>query len=175
MDPTILAAIIGGLATVGGSIVAVVITRVLDNPMGFKKNMRQMALAGHWEGTVHQEGWPADYHLSFSLKPVGRTIRGEGRVVYSDPNREIDELITLFGGFVHDRFLKLEYEMQAQPGSVQFGFTLLELSPDGQTLSGPFLGFGANVTRGFVNGIVQVHRRKSTAHSRSTSHTSVSP
>lgn len=161
MDPTILTAIIGGLATVGGSVVAVVITRILDNPMGFKKNARQATLAGYWDGTVHQEGWTADYHIAFSLKPVGRTVRGEGRVEYADQTRTIDEPITLFGGFVHNRFLKLEYEMQAQLGSIQFGFTLLELSPDGQTLSGPFLGYGANITRGMVNGTVQVHRRKS--------------
>lgn len=163
MDSTILTAIIGGIATVGGSLMAAIITRLLDNPMGFKKNVRRAALAGHWEGTVRQDGLPADYRISLSFKPVGRTIRGEGHVAYTGPDREVDEPITLFGGFVHDRFLKLEYEMQAQPGSVQFGFTLLELSPDGRTVSGPFLGFGALFTRGFVHGIVHMQRRKSTS------------
>jgi hypothetical protein len=158
MDSTILAAIIGGFSTLGAGIVAVLVTRVVDNPMGFKKNPRQAALAGHWDGIVHQEGGLGDYHITFQLKPTGRTVRGEGRVSFISQNANINELLTFSGGFVHDRFLKLEYEMEAQPGSVQFGFTLLELSPNGQTLSGPFLGYGAR-TRDLIKGTLELHRQ----------------
>lgn len=173
MDSTVLAGIIGGLCTVGGSIAAVIATRFLDNPMGFKRSTRQASLAGYWDGTVRQQGAPADFRITFLLKPTGRTIRGEGDVRFVYQNRTMDEPITFLGGFVHDRFLKLEYEMQTQPGSVQFGFTLLELSPDGQTLSGPFLGYGARVTRGTVHGTLQLHKRGSVPHLAAPSQTTI--
>ncbi|MGH2479620.1 MAG: hypothetical protein ACRDHW_08200, partial [Ktedonobacteraceae bacterium] len=116
------------------------------------------------DGMVHQQGTPADFRITFRLQPIGRTMRGEGEVRLVYHQRTMTEPLTFFGGFVHDRFLKLEYKMQAQPGSVQFGFTLLELSPDGQTLSGPFLGYGALITRGMVSGTLQLHKRGSIPH-----------
>ena len=171
MDSTVLAGIIGGCCTVGGSIAAVIATRVLDNPMGFKRHTRQASLAGHWDGTVQQEGISEAFRITFRLTPMSRTIRGEGEVRLVYDKRAMTEPLTFFGGFVHDRFLKLEYEMQAQPGSVQFGFTLLELSPDGQTLSGPFLGYGALITRGMVSGTLQLHKRGSIPHFAASAHT----
>lgn len=158
MDSTILASIIGGISTVGAGIIAVLVTRLLDNPMGFQKNVRQAALTGSWEGDVHQEGGP-DYRLILQLKPVGRTIRGEGNLRGVHQNRNVNEPITISGGFVHDRFLKLEYTLESQLGSIQFGFALLELSPDGQALTGPYLGYGALVTRGMVNGTLHLQRQ----------------
>lgn len=165
MDSTILAAIIGGLSTVGAGILAVLATRLLDNPMGIKKNVRQATLAGHWDGTVHQEKPQViDFQFTLQLKSKGRTVRGEGTVHGIYQNSTIAEPLTCFGGFVHDRFLKLEYELETRPGSIQFGFTLLELSPDGQALNGPFLGYGALVTRDMVNGTLHLQRQGAGTH-----------
>jgi len=157
MDLAILTAIIGGVFTVGASIVAVIVTRLFDNPMGFKKNVRQAALIGHWDGAVHQEGGQ-EYHIALQLKSRGRTIRGEGVVHGLYQGGNITEPLTVFGGFIHDRFLKIEYTMEAQLGSIQFGFSLLELSPDGRTLSGSFLGYGA-LTRGLIHGTLHIQKQ----------------
>ena len=158
MDSTILAAIIGGFSTVGAGILAVLLTRLLDNPMGFKKNSRQAALEGHWSGTVHQEGG-VDYQINFQLKPAGRAIRGEGHLLGVNQSLNIDEPLTVFGGFVHERFLKLEYTLEAQRGTIQFGFALMELDPDGQTLYGSFVGYGAIVTKAVVTGKLRLQRQ----------------
>ena len=161
MDSTVLAAIIGGLCTIGASIGAVFLTRLFDNPLGFKKDRRLAALAGQWEGTVHQEGPPTiDFRQTVYIKLAGRTVRGEG-TVFSQAYM-ITEPFTFFGGFVHDRFLRLEYEIQNQPGSVQFGYAILDLSPDGKTLSGKFVGYGALVTRDLVNGTTQLQKQGAT-------------
>lgn len=162
MDSTILASLIGGFATVAAGIIAVIVTRMLDNPLGLSKNERQAALTGLWSGIVDVErGLGGQQQIAVTLKSTGRTVRGKGTVRGHLPSgEEISEPIVLVGGFVHDKFLKMEYEMEAQLGSIQFGYTLLELSPNGHILDGLFLGHGAT-SRILVSGSVHLQKRGS--------------
>lgn len=52
----------------------------------------------------------------------------------------------LRGGFLHDRFLRLEYENRDN-AAIQFGSVVAELSADGKTISGGYIGFGAQSQR----------------------------
>ncbi|HEU5381904.1 MAG TPA: hypothetical protein VFV38_41320, partial [Ktedonobacteraceae bacterium] len=61
---------------------------------------------------------------------------------------------------LYDRFLTLEYTLGEPLGAIQFGFTLLEFTPDGQALRGGFVGYGALVTRGVVTGTVCLQRQE---------------
>lgn len=164
MDSTIIAAIIGALSTVGAAVGTLVFTRLGDNMSFTPTNVRQITLVGQWEGIVHQQGSadPYDLRIAITLKSTRRAIRGEGTVHGATQNQVITQPIVIIGKFVHDRFLKIEYEMRDHPGVIQFGFSLLELSPDGQTLDGRFLGFGALISRGPVWGTLQMHKKGST-------------
>lgn len=145
MDSTIIAAVIGGVFTVGASFGTFAITRIADSTAFPRtKNVHQLSLTGFWEGTVHQaqgpEGVPADAPSSLTLTSTHRAIRGES--ILSWPHRKPQHL-SLAGKFVYARFVRLEYEVRNEPEAVQFGYILGELSPDGQSLDGRFLGFGA--------------------------------
>lgn len=166
MSSTILTAIIGGICTIGGSIIAVFVTRILDNPMGFQKNERLMAVVGQWDGIIHQEAFgpernPADHRMTIVFERKNRRIVGKGNYYVVYKNESITETLTMYGGLAHDRFLKLEYISQAQPGSIQFGFALFELSTNGQVLRGRFVGYASTYTGDIVSGTVELKRRAS--------------
>lgn len=128
--------------------------------MDVKKHARQAALTGNWDGMVRHEVKKLDYHVTLQLKLAGRTIRGTGYLHDAHQSGDLTQSVTVSGRFVYDRFLKLEYTLEEPPGAIQFGFALLEFTPDGQALSGPFLGYGALVTRGMVTGTVHLERQE---------------
>lgn len=113
------------------------VERVAPPLMGVEKNARQAALAGYWDGTVHQEG-ELEHRITLRLKLVGRTIRGEGHLHGVYQRRDLTQPVTVRGRCVYDRFLKLEYTLREPIGAIQFGFILLEFAPDGRTLRGFF-------------------------------------
>ncbi len=166
MDSTIVAAIIGGIFTIGASIGTFAITRIFDsNLLLVTRNVRQKSLTGQWKGPVHQEGGiqgtPIDIQLALTLRSTRRVVRGEGFFTGAFQNQTFNTTMTILGGFVHERFLKLEYEYKSE--LVQFGFVLLELSPDGRTLEGQWMGFGP-ISRKLVSGSMQLHKQGSFSH-----------
>lgn len=136
--------------------------------MDVKNDARQAALTGRWDGTIHQEEWEPDHRMTLQLKLVGRTIRGEGRLHSVYQSRDLTQSVSVCGRCVYDRFLKLEYTLREPVGAIQFGFILLEFAPDGQALSGFFLGYGALATRGMVAGTVQLQRQETNAYASVT-------
>jgi hypothetical protein len=58
------------------------------------------------------------------------------------------------GGFLHDRFARLQYTSKAK-GSVHFGAMILELSPAATELKGRFVAFGA-FSQEIVSGPIQL-------------------
>ncbi|SEH06301.1 Uncharacterised protein [Candidatus Venteria ishoeyi] len=65
--------------------------------------------------------------------------------------------ISLTGGFLHERFLKLDYK-NTNLAAVQFGSSLLTLSSDGTKLNGRFLGYGAKTER-LVFGEIKLQKK----------------
>jgi hypothetical protein len=169
MDSTILAAIIGGLCTIGASLGTLLLTHMMNKNPLYERNKRQISLGGHWEGTAHQElgpeGVPMDLQMAITLKSTRQAVLGEGDIRFPFQNQPITEHLSLInGGFIYDRFLKIEYEGKNIPEQVQFGFLLLELSSNGQTLNGHFLGFGSFSGK-IAWGTVQLHRSGITRNS----------
>lgn len=164
MDSTIIAAIIGGIFAIGASIVTFVVTRIFDNDsLSDTKNARQFSITGRWEGHTSQEGGvlvrkDLDVPLAFSFKSTRRGTQGAGSLSITLQGNTTPTTLNMIvkGKFVYERFLKLEYEFE-QP-LIQFGFILLELSPDGQTLEGCWMGFGAT-TRHLIYGTVQLRKQ----------------
>jgi hypothetical protein len=60
------------------------------------------------------------------------------------------------GGFIFDRFARLEYASKF-PGSIWFGAMILELSPDAKELKGNFVAYGAYSQR-IVTGPIEFRK-----------------
>jgi hypothetical protein len=161
MNPTIIAALIGGLFSIASIIVTFVITRISDSDIWATRNLRQIALDGRWEASFHQvvgpEGAPIDFLGTITFKSNHRAIQGEGTIERAMQNEKFSMDGTFTGRFIHDRFLKADYQIKNQPGVVQFGCMLAELSPNGHLLTGHFLGFGA-LSQKIVWGTVEVRK-----------------
>lgn len=78
---------------------------------------------------------------------------------YSDSSRKVDETISFSGRLLFNHYLQLKFRTRRH-GAIQFDSTILKLSDDGSTLSGPFLGYGALYTKGWIRGTVQIERQE---------------
>ena len=179
MDVTIIVALISALATIIASSTTFIFSNVLSGlfrPQGGRKtppagdslpkicqDSRQDSLAGDWKGTVRRKeslGEPLEMHFIASFKSTDSsnpTMPGEGKLTYKDKGRTITKHLFIQGEFVYERFLRLRYELKDQPGAIQFGHVILQLSSDGTTLDGKFLGFSA-INGGIAEGTVHTER-----------------
>src|SRR5437763_12244442 len=146
MDPTIIAAIIGGVCTLGGAFLTFVLTRRQpdhDKPSISHRN-RQL-VKGLWEGKASPDAIPnipsTEYTVSARITAGSRVIRAEATLHSQLQGREVSEVVDIFGTLAYDRFLKLEYRAKDRPDVIQFGYLILELSANGRRLKGRFLSF----------------------------------
>ncbi len=159
---TIIAALIGTLSTIITSSITFPFSNVLRDLFS-QQGGRKYSLTGGWRGTVHREqslGEPLEMHFTASLKSINlinTTVRGRGKLTYKDKGRTITKHLFIQGEFVYESFLRLRYELKDQPGAIQFGHVILQLSSDGTILDGKFLGFSA-INGGIAEGTVYTER-----------------
>jgi hypothetical protein len=156
--PIIVALIAGGFAIIA-PIVTFIVTRSYENRfLQPVSSNRVAALVGSWEGTTHQEcgpgGKPDDAKVSFKLALAGKKLRGQGIFRTCVGAEEVVITFHLSGGFLHDRFLRFDYNPEASE-TVQFGSIIVELSNDAKKLTGRYMGYGA-FTNALVYGTVCV-------------------
>jgi hypothetical protein len=117
---------------------------------------RRKALAGVWSGQGRQEklsDWPAfTSKVDVKLRVTGAAIEGAGAFRFKEYNIRFK----LTGTFSHDRFLKLDYN-NIDDDAIQFGCFMAELSADGKTLSGHYVGYGA-VSEDIVRGAITISK-----------------
>lgn len=117
---------------------------------------RAAALSGDWAGTYEQssaKGKSVSGRVSFNLKPKKRLIEGSGQMQETLPDgKTVTVHFKIRGGFLHDRFLRLEYE-NSDDSAVQFGSVIGEFAPDGRSISGTLVGFGAHTGEIVTGGI----------------------
>lgn len=144
-SPTVVAALIAGAVALVGPLVTYFVTRAADTHL-FQAIPpdRIAAIEARWKGTAEQEfrGHLVNYPAELQLEVHGRVVRGRLHVDLKDRGEEFTPTFELSGGFLHDRFLRLEYASDTK-ASVHFGAMILELSPDARTLTGRFVAFGA--------------------------------
>lgn len=143
------------LGTVVGAIAAVVAQQFLSNRLLAPVSDRGTTLDGSWIGTLSQPGLTADAtaRLTAGRKQVTGMVD-----LHFERNGERHHLaLELRGGFLHDRFLKLDY-VKDRLGSIQFGCVVIGLSDDGNSLEGKYAGYGS-ITRSIVSGTILLTRR----------------
>jgi Predicted nucleotide-binding protein containing TIR-like domain len=123
---------------------------------------RVLALPGRWIGKINQDAnpnWPAtEYDWDSNLESDGKYIVGKFTLQVASPGVAIEGWPKVLefnarGTFVHERFLKMEYDY-IDATAIQLGLLLLELNNQSTKMRGRFLGFGAlsqQLTSGSVN------------------------
>ncbi|NEZ57515.1 hypothetical protein DXZ20_17925 [Leptolyngbyaceae cyanobacterium CCMR0081] len=162
MDSTVVAAIIGGVFTVAGSIATVLITRHIENQdKQIMSTGRRALLNGQWRGTgtsYREGGQLLSVSVVATLVAHRKTVIGHFRVQYPErdgrPAQESE--FESRGGMLHDRFLKLDY-ISKNERRIQFGAIMLELAPSGEVLSGKFVGYGV-FSKQIVSGNIELKR-----------------
>jgi hypothetical protein len=105
---------------------------------------RRAAIVGKWSGTMEQDfrGRKVTYPGDLVFAVHGRELRGTLHVTLVAAGERLSPTFNLSGGFLHDRFARLDYVSQTK-GTVHFGAMILELSPAADALTGRFVAFGA--------------------------------
>jgi len=160
MNPAVAAALITGPVT--AALTAVLTYFLSEDRLQRSKltKARRSALTGRWRGTLSQEvgvrATPADAKLELELRCGWRTVRGAGvlRVVSDGGVRST--VFHLRGGFLFDRFLRMEYK-NTKGHVVQFGSVVLELLAEGDELDGRYAGYGS-ISSTLVSGTVRLKK-----------------
>jgi len=109
---------------------------------------RREKLIGRWKGTVVQNisdgenPFVAKADFYFHIPVDDDVIFGEGTVSGTLGEKKVELLFRARGGFLHNEFLRLEYD-PADTGTKQFGSLLLRLNDLSQSLNGRYQGYGA--------------------------------
>jgi hypothetical protein len=148
VDATVIAALIGLTGTTTTPLITHLVGSA-NRSRAFRPpdEARRKAMRGVWVGAGHQEDGPGnkpiDFHAKFELDWRGKVVEGKYTFSFLRPGsmNPVMESLPLAGGFLYDRFLKLDYYDNAS-GKVQFGALMLELDLSGAALSGIEVGFG---------------------------------
>lgn len=155
MDPPVIAALITAIV---GPIVTLVATKAYERRfLEVMPDNRQKALAGTWAGVAHQEvgpdGNPLGSSITLELTTTRKTVAGTGRLC----DQDYEARFTISGGFLHQRFLKLKYK-NTDDAALHFGNITVEMSGDGRSLRGRYLGYG-RVSERLVYGTVELNKK----------------
>lgn len=171
MDPTIIAAIIGALATITAAVSTFLFPKIKSRRGRSRKSQAlsqqiepEIPLAGPWTGIVYREahlGEPLEMQFTASfirrVNPSNPTMLGTGKLTYKCKNDTITKCMDIQGEVLRNQFLVLTYTLKDYPETIQFGRVILELKPDGRRLEGRFLGFSP-INERIVGGTVHVER-----------------
>jgi hypothetical protein len=150
------------IAAVVGALVTVILTKWLES--GSRLWMggdRRRSVNGRWRGTLQQIGSQLSdvqaHTLDMSLDPQWRTIKGTAFFIASIGGKDITVDLRIRGGFLYERFLKIDY-FHSDSAHMQFGTAVLVLSDDGRTLSGRYVGYGS-LTKQIVTGLIELAKQ----------------
>ena len=109
------------------------------------RDERGAMLTGSWQGRGLQEQGPEnepfEFPIKFKLRVQDCQVHGTGSAHFKLIQEEIEAFFEVYGGFVHGRFLKLDYR-NSDGSVIQFGSLLLTLDDGGKLLTGTLVGYG---------------------------------
>jgi len=156
MQPEVVAAIITGGVAVLAPIITLVFKQIYDRRSLGNIKGRRKAVIGTWSGSIVQEidSNVVSFNLEITFSAGKKIVQGDASFI-SPTNNQLTKL-KFIGGFLHERFIKFEYK-NPDESIIQFGSSILDLSSDGKTLNGKFIGYGSATNR-IVNGEVMLKR-----------------
>jgi hypothetical protein len=116
---------------------------------------RKQALVGKWSGKIIQPNISSDIALTIEVDQ--NEITGKAQVTLVAEGKEKLIFLDMKGGFLYDRFLKLDYK-NADSNTIQFGSITLELDAEPKSMNGKFSGYGS-VNKAIVFGDIQLEKQ----------------
>ena len=156
MQSDVVAAIITASVALVAPVLTLVFKQAYDRRTLGNIKGRRKAVIGTWKGTISQEinHKLTDFNLEIIFTAGKKIVQGDAAFI-SPTNNELTKL-KFIGGFYHDKFIKFEYKNPDEL-IIQFGSSILDLSADGRSLTGKFIGYGS-VTNMIINGEVTLKR-----------------
>lgn len=148
MDNKIIAAIIAGIFALVSPIVTLFVKRLLDE-RSFRpiSKSRRQALIGNWKGIGKQDegpdGIPIEFPIDLDIAAGNRIVTGVFSTHLQTPQGSSIGIFELNGGFLYDKYLRLNYTAK-DTSRIHFGAFVLELGSKGRTLAGKLVGYGAD-------------------------------
>jgi hypothetical protein len=114
-------------------------------------------LVGTWHGELTQSTLAANVELQ--LRTSGKKVIGNAELRFTFDGKDRFLTLSLDGGFLYDRFLKLDYE-NTSSGTIQFGSIVLDLPAEPDKMTGRYVGYGS-ITGAIVSGQIVLSKRSS--------------
>jgi hypothetical protein len=155
MDSTLIAAIIGGICTIGAVLITPLAQRYFETKGFFPIDQdRRKILEGTWRGIVQQviDSTYHKYQVDLIIEIKGKKLVGTG-IISSNGSLYY---VALDGSFRNDRFLKMDYQNK-DLNIVQFGCFIFNLSESSKILEGRFVGYG-QLTKNIVYGTCEFQK-----------------
>ncbi|MGZ0080787.1 hypothetical protein [Methylomonas sp. YC3] len=141
MDASVIAAYISGVFAIFGPIIVFIATKHYEirylQPINHD---RRIAVVGRCRGEIVQPNLTSNIELRFDVR--NKEVIGEAQINRVVEGRERLITLTMTGGFLYDRFLKLDYK-NADASTIQFGSITLELAADPRAMEGKYSGYGS--------------------------------
>lgn len=164
-DPTIIASIIGAIATLVAAIISPYISRILEyrklSKISPQFNLdRKKVLLGTWEGSYIQEtGKPesiGERPLELILKEEKGLIVGDVRI--ADRNPKLKYEAHLINVIFDGTLFKFDY-VNKNSNTTHFGTMFGKISGNGEYIEGLFVGYGL-LSEMFVRGNIYLEKRR---------------
>jgi hypothetical protein len=155
MTSEIIAAIISSAVAIVAPIITLVFKNNYDRRIWETITGRRKAIIGKWVGSITQtiENIPTSFNLEITFTADKKIVKGDASFISPLTSRTIK--LKFVGGFLFERFIKFDYK-NPDESVIQFGNAILDLSADGKTLIGKFVGFGS-ITNQIVSGEVTLN------------------
>ena len=155
MSPEIVAAIISSMVAIVAPIITLVVKNNYDRRFWETITGRKKAIIGTWVGAITQtiDNIPTSLNLEIVFTANKKIVKGDASIISPTTGKSIK--LKFVGGFLFERFIKFEYK-NPDESIIQFGNAILDLSADGKTLIGEFVGFGS-ITNQIVSGEVKLN------------------
>lgn len=147
METPIVVAIIASATALVAPVVTFIVTRAYEGkflqPLSAS---RIAAVQGKWVGEALQTGAnssasiPASVIANIHVK--NKKLLGKVSFRIKHENIENEGEFDISGGFLYERFLRLEYNPQGNSG-IRFGSIVMELTENDERLAGRYVGYGA--------------------------------
>jgi hypothetical protein len=161
MEAPVIAAWITGGFTIVAPIITFIATKAYQNRFLLTISPdRRRAIEGTWKGIAKQAYGPTpepfEAQVTLDLS-TGRTrIKGTGHFVTRFGTDDFDWEFRLTGGFLHDRFLRFNYNTVSR-NVVQFGSIILQLHANSKRLTGLYQGYGV-ISENLVHGTLELRK-----------------
>ncbi|HVJ68737.1 MAG TPA: helix-turn-helix transcriptional regulator [Caulifigura sp.] len=141
-------------------------SEVSSQPRETDRRELMKATTGLWYASGVQERGTGRRPLNFTFKLVfkldGAQLTGRFAVDYADRDRPLNWRFVTSAHYRVDRYLQVECETD-NPAILNFNTWILQMNPEGDTLTGRYVGFGPR-TRDLVFGTLTLTRVPSRFH-----------